>query len=125
MRLSLKRNERKRVGFLRIGRLAVKLKIIFGREASYREKDLQLLLMRFFNPTKLFWFPGGSFGSTCEAVLEGADAVNPFETLELLNVQMRAKDSHWEGSFTITIIEMESPKEKESIPTWVLAKKLT
>jgi len=103
----------------------MKIRIQFEREASYSEKKLQLVLMRYFNPTKFMWMGGASsWGSKPEVAMEGADPVNPFEAMEQVNAEMAKQVKNWSYAFTITYIEMESPAEKEKIATWVLMDKL-
>jgi hypothetical protein len=103
----------------------MKLRIEFEREAGYHEKKLTLLLMRFFNPTKLSWLGSGGWSSKGpEVVIEGATPLNPFEVMEQINESMAKEVKDWSHGFTITYIEMESRKEKGKIDSWILIDKL-
>jgi len=103
----------------------MKIRITFARDAASHEEKLTLLLMRFFEPTKLFWLGShDSWGSQPEAIMEGAIPINPFEAMEQINATMVKEVKDWSHSFVVTCIEMESAQEKEKIATWILVDKL-
>jgi len=103
----------------------MKIRIQFQREASYNEKELTLLLMRYFTPTKFSVLSAGSWGSKGpEVIMEGAAPVNPFDVMKEVNDAMAKKVKDWSYSFDITYIEMESPEEKDKIATWILIDKI-
>lgn len=104
----------------------MKIRIQFGREASYHEKQLTLLLMRYFTPTKFMIVGGNDSWSTkgLEVTMEGAAPVNPFDAMKEINEAMVKRVKDWSCLFEITYIEMESQEEKDKIATWILIDKL-
>jgi len=104
----------------------MKIQIQFGREASYHEKKLTLLLMRYFNPTK-FMLSGLAYSWSSkgpEVTMEGALPINPFEAMDQINEAISKEFNDWSPLFEITYIEMESQMEKKKIDTWILVDKI-
>jgi len=104
----------------------MKLRIQFEREANYYHKKLTLLLMRYFKPRKFTLLNSGDTWTSKgpEVYMEGAEPVNPFDVMKEINEAMAKEVKDWSHSFEISYIEMETPKEKEKIDTWVLIDKI-
>jgi len=102
----------------------MKIRIQFPPEANYHEKDLTLLLMRYFTPTKFSVLKNAWDRKGPEIYMEGAAPVNPFDVMKEINEAIGRKAKDWSYHSDITYIELESPEEKDKIPTWILVDKI-
>lgn len=86
-------------------------------------KTLTLLLLRYFQPTKLTCTPSSSYSSELVVTLVGATPINPYQALDDVK-KIFAEKQGWAISYDILEIEMENEEEKDQIVNWILIDKI-